>query len=193
MIRISKYKYWTKINSNKNISDIYKSTKKFRNSVGALIITDNNNKIIEKQEFTQYYSQKLSSKPKLITKTINTLKELPILKKDILTSLNEQITKEEIESVTRQLKIKKAPGLDGVTNTMIIQGGEQMKNFLYTFFGKVWVENIYPSNWNKALVIPIPKIKLVKIDKNNIRPISLLSTTSKIFEKIIMNQDLNAC
>jgi len=43
----------------------------------------------------------------------------------------------------------------------------------------------FPTNWKTAKVIPIPKPNKPHTDPNSYRPISLLSTLGKLFERII--------
>ena len=45
-----------------------------------------------------------------------------------------------------------------------------------------------PKEWKKAKIIPFYKKKGSTLDKANYRPISLLSTYSKVIEKFINNQ-----
>ncbi|VEN61176.1 unnamed protein product [Callosobruchus maculatus] len=45
----------------------------------------------------------------------------------------------------------------------------------------------FPEHWKTAVVVPLPKVKNPK-SLNEIRPISLLPTISKIFEKILASQ-----
>jgi hypothetical protein len=47
--------------------------------------------------------------------------------------------------------------------------------------------SIFPSQWKRALVIPLPKTNN-PTSMNNLRPISILPTFSKILEKVINNQ-----
>ena len=43
----------------------------------------------------------------------------------------------------------------------------------------------FPTNWKRAKVIPIPKPNKPGTDPNSYRPISLLSTLGKLFERIL--------
>jgi len=43
----------------------------------------------------------------------------------------------------------------------------------------------FPTNWKTAKVIPIPKPNKPYTDPNSYRPISLLSTLGKLFERVI--------
>jgi hypothetical protein len=43
----------------------------------------------------------------------------------------------------------------------------------------------FPTNWKRAKVVPIPKPNKPGTDPNSYRPISLLSTLGKLFERIL--------
>ena len=43
--------------------------------------------------------------------------------------------------------------------------------FFYTFFNKIWLSGDFPSDWRKAIVIPIPKPGKDPTNPTNYRPI----------------------
>ncbi len=49
----------------------------------------------------------------------------------------------------------------------------------------------FPKSWKHALIIPIPKPGKDHSDPSNYRPISMLSSISKVFERVILKR-LNA-
>ena len=83
------------------------------------------------------------------------------------------------------MKAKASTGVDGISSNLI----KHYKNEL--IIPLLHVANIslqkgeFPSRMKIAKVIPLHK-KGKKDDLNNYRPISLLSTTSKILEKLIL-------
>lgn len=56
---------------------------------------------------------------------------------------------------------------------------------LCKIFNSCLASGIYPNVWKTSYIVPIPKDK--KINIHNLRPISLLPTLSKVFEKVILN------
>ena len=97
------------------------------------------------------------------------------------------VTEEEILNIINSLDNKSSSGCDGVSNTMI----KSLKNELYRpltlIINQMLHTGIYPNAFKIAKVIPIFK----KGDPSlltNYRPISLLPTLSKIFERAIFTQ-----
>ena len=92
---------------------------------------------------------------------------------------------EEVELAIWQLKCKKAPGPDGVTNDMIKNFGLLTKRTLLKLFNESWKSGTVPAMWKKATIIPIHKKGKDKKNQNSYRPISLLSCLGKLQEKVI--------
>lgn len=95
-----------------------------------------------------------------------------------------------IQSIIKRLPNHKAPGEDSITNTAI-------KNLPPKFILKI--TNIingclrlayFPDSWKNAMIITIPKPGKDLKHPSNYRPIALLSSLSKIFERVIL-QELN--
>ena len=99
--------------------------------------------------------------------------------------MSQPITMKEIEAAIRQLKCKKAPGPDGVTNDMIKHLGPAAKKTLLELFNESWKNGTVPALWKKATIIPIHKKGKDKKDPNSYRPISLLSCLGKVLERVI--------
>ena len=99
--------------------------------------------------------------------------------------MSQPITMKEIEAAIRQLKCKKAPGPDGVTNDMIKHLGPAAKKALLELFNESWKNGTVPALWKKATIIPIHKKGKDKKDPNSYRPISLLSCLGKVLERVI--------
>ena len=95
----------------------------------------------------------------------------------------EAISMEEVELAIRQLKCKKAPGPDGVTNDMIKNFGLLTKRTLLKLFNESWKTGTVPAK--KATIIPIHKKGKDKKNPNSYQPISLVSCLGKLLEKVI--------
>ena len=79
-----------------------------------------------------------------------------------------------------------APGEDGITYQVIRYLNGQICNGinpLQLLFTKVYREGILPKDWKFSIIFPIPKQ-----DSNQLRPISLTSCLSKVFERILLNR-----
>ena len=71
--------------------------------------------------------------------------------------MTETISMEEVELAIRQLKYKKAPGPDGVTNDMIKNVGLLTKRTLLKLFNGSWKTGTVPAMWENATMIPTHK------------------------------------
>ena len=95
----------------------------------------------------------------------------------------------EIVNVISSLK-KTSPGYDDIDITVIKKGNRIISPFLEKIINKSFLEGVFPQSLKIARIVPIYK----KGDKSiisNYRPVSILSTFSKIFEKIMAIRLLN--
>lgn len=99
-------------------------------------------------------------------------------------SNREYITLNELQETIRQLKNGKAAGYDKITGEMLKNMGEKGAEMLLEIYNKAWKEEQFPSDWEKALIVPIYK-KGDNKDCNNYRGITLLCTAMKVLETII--------
>lgn len=81
----------------------------------------------------------------------------------------------------------KSSGSDGLTIKMIKLCCPYILKYLVHILNSCILENTFPDAWKHAYVIPLPKVANPK-QYSDLRPISLLSVLSKIFEKIINMQ-----
>ncbi len=82
----------------------------------------------------------------------------------------------EIEAITKKLKLKKATGSDGITRIV--------SKMLTILFNNVMIISSTPEDWKYSNIIFLFK-KGSRHQIENYRPISLSSTISKIFSKVI--------
>lgn len=78
-------------------------------------------------------------------------------------------------------------GVDGISFDLISKSLPSIKNILLHIFTFSFMTGTFPSLWKSALICPIPKIKN-PISFSDYRPISLLCSVSKLFEKIAVSQ-----
>ncbi|GFU31243.1 probable RNA-directed DNA polymerase from transposon X-element [Trichonephila clavipes] len=93
-------------------------------------------------------------------------------------------TDEVINSI-KNLKNNKAPGLDNI-NKMIKNFSFKTIFILTHLINKILKLRHFPCNWKTAIVFPIHKLGKSKKSPDSYRPISLLSSLSKIAEHIIL-------
>lgn len=59
------------------------------------------------------------------------------------------------------------------------------KHYILRLYNRIFAEHVYPSEWKKAMIIPIIKKRNQPTNPNNYRPISLTNCMSKVFERMI--------
>lgn len=96
----------------------------------------------------------------------------------------------EVTKLTSQLKLRKAPGLDGVSSIQIKHLPKKGVARLTAIFNAFLKSQYFPAPWKEAVVVPISKPGKPPHLLSSYRPISLLPTMSKLLEKII-NSRLN--
>lgn len=94
----------------------------------------------------------------------------------------------EIKSIIKKFKNMKAPGEDGIFYILIKKLPESTLMSLVKIFNKCFDLAYFPDSWKNAKVIPILKPDKNPAEASSYRPISLLSSISKLFERIILNR-----
>ncbi|GFS91775.1 probable RNA-directed DNA polymerase from transposon X-element [Trichonephila clavipes] len=108
-------------------------------------------------------------------------------------SLSTSVTTEttypsEIISYIKKSSSKKAPGKDGISNRMTKNFSLKAILILTILINKILTLNYFPKAWKEAIIFPILKPGKNKKIPSSYRPISLLSTLSKITESIILTR-----
>lgn len=117
---------------------------------------------------------------------ISTVSEFLTLTPD-RSEINKYLTNPtEINNIIRTLRPNKAPGLDDIDNKMIKNLTKKSIVQLTYIINSMIRLNHWPNKWKTALIIPIGKNGKEKHRPTNYRPISLLSTVSKLTEKVIL-------
>ena len=97
-----------------------------------------------------------------------------------------EITQLEVEWHLRKLDPKKAMGSDLIPNKIYSLLAPFIAGPLKTIFECSIDQRIFPSDWKKAIIVPIPKTHPPKIEK--LRTISLLPSPAKILEKLVLSK-----
>ncbi len=100
----------------------------------------------------------------------------------------EVTSKSEIIKIISKMKKKKSSGLDQVSNFIIkLLPPSYIENLTICF--NYWLkEGRFPDCWKISKIITLNKLKSGIPRVNQTRPISLLATHSKIFEKILLDR-----
>ena len=102
----------------------------------------------------------------------------------------ERVTTSDVENIIDKLKNKSSSGYDGISNTILKSIKSVIINPLTLIINQMVETGIFPDVLKISKVIPICKKGDVSL-LSNYRPISLLPTLSKIFERVIYNQLYN--
>ena len=81
----------------------------------------------------------------------------------------------------------KAPGADSIPANILIDAVDILKHPIKELFNNSVLNHDFPNNLKNANVTPLYK-KDGNIDKKNYRPISVLPSMSKIFERLMFKQ-----
>lgn len=94
----------------------------------------------------------------------------------------------EIKKIIQRLKSKKAPGQDVIRNAMLKRLPRKGLVHLTKVFNACLKLTYFPEKLKHATVVAIPKANKDVTLSTNYRPISLLSSLSKILERLILNR-----
>lgn len=118
-----------------------------------------------------------------VRKSINRLK-----REKSGTPRNEHFKIDQIKDVIKSLKPRKAPGPDMIPNFIIKAFPEPLIEFILRLFNSCLKITYFPSPWKLGKIIAIPKPGKTNTIATNYRPISLLSTIGKIFERLVLEK-----
>ena len=78
-----------------------------------------------------------------------------------------------------------ATGPDNVHYQMLKHLPDSSLAALLNIFNNIWQTGEFPSAWQQAIIIPIPKVGEDHSDPNNYRSIALTSCISKTMERMV--------
>ena len=105
-----------------------------------------------------------------------------------LRSLN--LTPAEIEVILKSLPIGKAAGPDGISNRILRELAVKLSYPLCSLFNQSLQTGTFPDSCKLSNVSPIPKTR-DRSSVSNYRPVSLLCTSEKVFERAIFKHVYN--
>ena len=100
------------------------------------------------------------------------------------------ITQEEVSEILKCLNVGKAVGPDSISNKLLKELAAPLSLPLRDLFNFSLQHGKFPNSWKEANITPIHK-KGDPSDVSNYRPISLLNTIGKVFEKIVHKHVFN--
>ena len=97
------------------------------------------------------------------------------------------ILREEVEIAVASLKKGKSAGVDNVPAKLVQAGGETMIDVLTDICNRIWIIREWHTPWTQSLIITLPKKGNLQRCQNY-RTISLISHSSKVMLKVILNR-----
>ena len=98
------------------------------------------------------------------------------------------VNESEIKDLPKNLDIKKASGIDTIPPKLVKISAEFLTPLLTKAINTSVAQNVFPEKAKTASVIPLDKGKPKKNEMSNFRPVSVLNTFSKVYERVIKNQ-----
>lgn len=92
---------------------------------------------------------------------------------------------EEVYNKLSRINTHKAPGPDGLPNWFLKEFAFTLSDPICSIFNTSVQQGIVPTLWKSANVVPIPKVKPARSIQNDLRPISLTPTLSKLLESFV--------
>ena len=99
----------------------------------------------------------------------------------------DHILKSEFQRAMKMLKNNKAPGVDKITAEILNNCGEKAKYIIYEMIRKMYDTGIVPTDFNKCIIIPIPKTLRAQ-NCDQFRTLSLTTHASKVLTSIILRR-----
>ena len=94
----------------------------------------------------------------------------------------------EVELAIKSIKIKNSEGFDRIPQRVLIEGMAHLLNPLCKLFNFIYCSKTIPDQWRLSKIVPVHK-KGSKSEIENYRPVANLCSASKIFERLILQQD----
>ena len=112
------------------------------------------------------------------------------IKEPIVSIYLKPVNENEIASILSDLKSKASVGLDDVSNNILKACAYAIIPSLTILINASIKQAIFPTGLSQAKILPFHKDGS-KLDLNNYRPIALLLTLGKIFERVMFNRIYN--
>lgn len=121
-----------------------------------------------------------------------TIDEVYDVNSDFLDSAPTQVIQptncNEIRDLIRKIPIRKAPGRDEISNRALKALPVSYLPVLVNIINAILLLGKFPESWKQAVILPIFKPGGVRSNPGDYRPISLLSSLSKLAEHIITDR-----
>ena len=198
LIRKAKINFFNKaIAENQSISYFWQQLKHLDSQTAKQrlpeMIEYNEEVLTDKTEIANAFNKHFTNVANLIDRSDPCPKYLSDLKKSLDERIQDHyldikhITTLEVKQILNKLNINKATGLDGIGPKILKLCSDYIAEAITFLINKSISEGIFPNDLKCASVIPVYKSG-PKTNPNNYRPISILPTLSKVFERHIASQ-----
>lgn len=100
---------------------------------------------------------------------------------------NKNFSMNELLRAMKETKMGKSAGTDDLPAEFFLNLGEKARLTLLAFFNIIWNTHV-PSEWKKAIIIPILKPHKPPECPSSYRPISLTNACCKLMERMVTNR-----
>ena len=140
--------------------------------------------IVEKSSGTKTFGTNFeNTSVQSVRDIVNSYKNHPSIIK-IKQVVNESVIKDLLKNVD----IKKASGIDTIPPKLVKLSADFLTPLLTKAINTSIAQNVFPENTKTASVMPLDKGKPNKNEMSNFRPVSVLNSFSKIYERVIKHQ-----
>ncbi|GIY45063.1 probable RNA-directed DNA polymerase from transposon BS [Caerostris darwini] len=98
---------------------------------------------------------------------------------------HKEILTQEVEEIISKIKLNKSPGPDNIPGELVKEMYYANRNWFTDLFKKLLKIGSFPTSWKTANVVFLPKEKKDLSLAEHYRPICLLSSWGKTFDKLI--------
>ena len=127
---------------------------------------------------------------------INVMQNYVLLYEDISVTINSDespiiVSESTIAKKLREISTSRSSGPDDISNWVLKNFCDILASSITDIINASFGTCKVPQIWKLANVVPLPKVPIVHDLQQELRPISLTSTLSKIAESVIIEEKLN--
>ena len=169
------------------LSTVYRITKQLcrHTKVAASIVKDKDGNALTTEQmqakrWAEHFTEVLNTEAPTITAD-------PPAPHDDLDIATGVPTLQKVTHAIKQMKTGKSPGIENICIELLKTDVITAGNIFTGLFSDIWTANEIPRDWNKGLIVKIPKKGDLQ-NCENWRGITLLSMPSKIFCRVLLNR-----
>ena len=113
---------------------------------------------------------------------------LPQLHADMAQVLTESYEYTEFRGAINHRANNRSPGISGLTSNMAKAWSDKVAEVAFNYMNVIWEARHVPDWWKDKWMIMVPKVFSAQLKTSDLRPISLLETTRKIWTALLMTK-----